>query len=520
MTRVEFPIALLGAFVLIVGSAAASGQTDELALEDILAGFDDEAEESTEADPNEEPNANEGERFDLTGSLSLGTSYNVTDHRSSIGPDPPPAPGTDYSGTQRLRTRADIQADVSLPRDWKGRIQAFAFYDFAYLIHGKELYTQNVIEDYEFEAEILDFWIQGSLTSWLDLKLGRQVVNWGRSDTLRVTDIWNALNNREPGMVDIEELRLPSTMARADAYFGQWQLTVLVVPEIRYDYNPPPGSDFFPALDFGDLPNPPPGAPPKSILGQSLLAHSGQANEAKRWGAIPEFGAALTGTFSGWDFSLYAARVYQNQTSTVVGLPDLSLASAYRIDTGHDRITMLGTGLNYTRSSWLLKAEVAFLDELDYTFLVPNPAFSPPTQEAPYALSSRRLSRFDWMVGLEYYGFGDTTVSLDFAHRHVIDYDPWLQFFPNYVYENSFEAALRVGSEFFNGRLRANALGVGLANEKGFQGGILRLWGDYELVEAFFFTGGYIHYFGTDQVPFDTWQRNGRIFFNLKFSFP
>jgi hypothetical protein len=250
------------------------------------------------------------------------------------------------------------------------------------------------------------------------------------------------------------------------------------------------------------------------------LATSGQANEAERWGAVPEFGAALTGTFSGWDLSLYAARVYQNQTSSVVGLPDPSLASAYRIDTRHDRITMLGAGLNYTWSSWLLKAEVAFLDELDYTLLLPNPAYSPPAQDAPYTLSSQRLSRFDWMVGLEYYGFGDTTIALDFAHRHVIDYDPWLQFFPNYVYQNSFEAALRVGSEFFNGRLRANALGVGLANEKGFQGGILRLWGDYELLEAFFFTGGYIHYFGTDQVPFDTWKKNGRIFFKLKFSFP
>ena len=71
-----------------------------------------------------------------------------------------------------------------------------------------------------------------------------------------------------------------------------------------------------------------------------------------------------------------------------------------------------------------------------------------------------------------------------------------------------------------NARLRLNALGLVLANEKGFQGGILRLWGDYEVIEALFVTGGYIHYFGTDQVPFDSWQKNGRVFAKLKYSFP
>ncbi len=180
---------------------------------------------------------------------------------------------------------------------------------------------------------------------------------------------------------------------------------------------------------------------------------------------------------------------------------------------------MLGAGANYTRGSWLLKAELAFLDELDYAFLEPNPAFSSPT-DAPYVLSSVQLSRFDWMVGLEYYGFGDATVAVDIAHRHVLDYDSWLQYLPNYVYEDSFEAALRVGSEFFNARLRVNALGLVLANNTGLQGAILRVWGDYELFEALILTGGYLHYFESEQVPFNTWDQNDRLFAKLKYSFP
>ena len=514
---------LAWAIALTITTLPFGSSAEDAELEEILGGFDDEEAEPARPEAQPEPgDAAPGDRsFDLLGSLSLGASYNVREHRSSVGPNPPPSPGTEYGGVQRLRARADLQADAYLPKNWKARIQAYVFYDFAYLIHGTDRYTRDVIQDYEFESEILDFWLEGSVTSWLDLKLGRQVVNWGRSDTLRVTDIWNALNNREPGLVDIEDLRLPSTMARADAYLGRWQFTALVVPEIRYDYNPPPGSDFFPSVDFNDLPDPPPGAPPdtKETVGLAIVSTPGLSNEVPRWGATPEFGAALTGVFSGWDISLYAARIYQNQTSSVIGLPDPSLASAYRVDTAQDRLTMLGAGANYTRGSWLLKAELAYLDELDYAFLEPNPAFSSPT-DAPYVLSSVQLSRFDWMVGLEYYGFGDATVAVDFAHRHVLDYDSWLQYLPNYVYEDSFEAALRVGSEFFNARLRVNALGLVLANSAGLQGAILRVWGDYELFEALILTGGYLHYFESDQVPFNTWDQNDRLFAKLKYSFP
>ncbi|MDG2335831.1 MAG: DUF1302 family protein [Myxococcota bacterium] len=504
----------------------AAGKDEDQSLDDILAGFEDEPSGPPETDPGkEEGSGKEAQKagfaryLDLTGALSLGASYNLDKHRSSIGPDFPAGPGTDYSGVQRLRTRLDIQADVDLPHDWKGRLQAFGFYDFAYLAQGRDAYTQQVLNDYQAEAEILDLWVEGNVTGWLDLKLGRQVVNWGRSESLRVTDIWNALNNREPGMVDIEELRLPATMARADAYFGAWQITALIVPEIRYDYNPPPGSDFFALPNPSSLPDPPPGAPPKAILAQQIFGSSGVANQAPQWGAIPEYGAALTGVFQGWDVSLYVARIYQNQTSSIIGLPDPSLADAYQIDTDHDRITFVGGGMNYTIGAWLFKLETAFLDDLDYTFLEPNPEFSQPTDPA-YVATSTRLSRVDWMVGLEYYGLGDTSMSLDLAHRHVLDYDPALQAFPNYVYENSVEVAFRISSEFFNARLRANGLGLVLANEEGFQGGVLRLWLDYEVAEALIITAGYIDYFGTDQLPFDTWEQNARVFSKLKYSFP
>ena len=124
------------------------------------------------------------------------------------------------------------------------------------------------------------------------------------------------------------------------------------------------------------------------------------------------------------------------------------------------------------------------------------------------------------MLGFEYYGFGDTQVAIDVAHRHVLDYAPLLEYFPNYVYEDSVEAALRVSSEFLNARLRLSGVGILLANGAGIQGGILRLWADYELAQALVLTGGFLAYLGEEQVPFNTWHENDRVFAKLKYSFP
>jgi len=317
----------------------------------------------------------------------------VRPHYASLGPDPSAQNGTYFGNIQRLRLRGDLQLDLRLPYDWKARAQGFAAYDYAYAIHGRSNYTDPVLQEYEVQAQILDLYVEGSVTSFLDLKLGRQVVNWGRSDTLRVNDILNPLDNREPGLADIENLRLPVTMIKADAYWRQWSLSAIVIPEIRFDWDPPPGNDFFPSLDFGpgDLPPLPPPPIPSDVLAlippdqlaafQARLAAPGGRSasssvvieppdrSASRWGETPEFAGAITGIFSGWDVSLYVARVYQNRTTSLVNLPTFNTTPIIRDD---DLVTHVGAGGNYTLGGWLLKAEMGYVHELDYRVLVPD----------------------------------------------------------------------------------------------------------------------------------------------------
>ena len=175
--------------LLAAGLLAGGAVADD--LDDVLGGFDDE--DSFGADEADERAAPAEPRFwDLTGSVELGSSINYLEHESSSG--------TDYTGLSRLRSRLNLQLDVELPRDWKLRVAGYGFYDFAYLIDRDE-FTEEVLDTYEWEVDFQDVWVQGSVLEDLDLKLGRQVVNWGRSDTVRVLDVLNPLDNREPGLV-------------------------------------------------------------------------------------------------------------------------------------------------------------------------------------------------------------------------------------------------------------------------------------------------------------------------------
>ena len=163
-------------------------------LDDLLEGFDEDEEIVLDAPVDDKPSF-----WELTGALSVSTSYAYAHTHSE-------PLKREYRGLAALRTQLALQLDLNLPRDWKARVSGRGFYDFAYAIQGRGNFTDEAVDKSEDELEFQELWIQGSVLPQLDLKFGRQIVNWGRSETIRVLDILNPLDNREPGLVDIEDM--------------------------------------------------------------------------------------------------------------------------------------------------------------------------------------------------------------------------------------------------------------------------------------------------------------------------
>ena len=300
-------------------------------LDDVLGGFEDEESEAFDVDVPDEIFEEETPFFDFDGSVEFSPSVNYLSH-SAPGPNGP----VSYTGVSRLRTRLNLQLDLELPRDFEVRVSPYIWYDFSYILRGISEFTDQVIDEYEWEGDFQESYLQGPLLENLDLKIGRQVVNWGRSDSLRVLDILNPLDNREPGRADIEDLRWAIGMAKLDYYWGPWTFTAVAIPEMRFDDLPPVGSDF----------NPSP----------IRLPPTRKPNSFRDW----EFAGRIDGTFEGWDFSVQGAWFFEDIARLGCNpspCEDLSTDLRFK----HDRLIQAGAGANYTFGSWLFKAEAASL---------------------------------------------------------------------------------------------------------------------------------------------------------------
>lgn len=470
-------VALLTGTLAVTTVAAEDSELDE-----VLAGFDDEEDRELEEilegfeEDDLEPAESEDEpvsRFwRISGELFLGSSYNLLSHR-------PPPGSAQYGGLSRLRAELNLQIDLELPRSWRARIAGRGFYDFAYRIRGRGNYTEDVLDLYEWTAEFTEVYLQGSLLRDLDLKIGRQVVNWGTGETFRVVDVLNPLDNREPGLVDIEDLRLPVVMTKLDYYFGDWDLSLIAVHERRFNDDPVFGSDFFPpAMGLG-LPD----QEPAQTLGNT------------------EWAVALRGVFEGWDLGFFAARYYEDLPR--VEFPGFTLVrgAVVPLPTEHSRLTLLGSTVNVALGNWLLRGELAYIDGLEY--------FHRP---------DRKTSRVDVLLGVDYSGFTDTFIALDLVNRWI---DGWESSFldaPDFTRRNSLEVAFRIQRDFLQDTLHVTLLAVGFGRNLE-DGSAVRLGVDYDLRDALSIGGGVLLYQAGDLPPLSAYGRNDRVYLQAKYSF-
>lgn len=456
-----------------------------------LGGFEVDEEFDAEVDTSE-PLVTE-RWWDIDGSLALSTSWNYLAHRS-VAPRPDGAP---YTGLSRLRTRLNLQLDFELPRDFEVRLSPYVWYDFSYIIRGISKFTDQVIDDYEWEFDFQDSYIQGPLHESLDVKIGRQVVNWGRSDSVRVLDILNPLDNREPGRADIEDLRWAVAMAKLDYYRGPWTFTAVAIPEMRFDDLPPVGSDF----------NPLPLNPIRTK----------RPNSFKNW----EFAGRIDGIFEGWDFSVQGAWFFEDiprlhcPTSSC-GLdprPDV----LFEVLLEHERLTMVGAGANYTFGSWLVKGEIAWLDGFRYTTCEPQPC-DPVFGGSRFLTDADGSWRLDAMLGLEYYGISETTIAVEVVNRYLDDHDNLVLSFPTLLRENSTTYAIRWTADWLNARLQTTVLAL-LFGYKVQDGVVLRFQGAYTLRDGLVVTAGMLIFEGGKLPPLDSYDSNDRVFVDIKWSF-
>ena len=434
---------------------------------DDLAGFDgDETLQIQEPTPV----ATKSEQVTtLSGKIAFKTSLGYKDHKVD---------GVEYLGVNQAQTALYLQLDSKLWDDWKLRVSGDLFYDAIYDINAYKNYNQDVLDTYKTQIRFDDTYIQGRLTKDIDVKIGRQVVVWGKSDSIRVTDVINPLDNRNPGMTDIEDLRLSVGMLKLDYYVGAWNLSAMAIGESRIMLEAAPRGEFFPVDNiFPIAPNP---------FIELVAPESSFENM--------QYAFAANGVFSGWDLSFYAANVLDQKWYIN---PESKKREVAKID-------MVGSAINIATGSWLLKSEIAYLDGIKYN----------ATTDAK--------ARFDILLGVDYMGIKDTVLSLEVASRHIFDYEESMfdsdALKPDFVDENEMQSALRATRSFSNDSINATAL-VSMFGQSWEYGGFARVWVEYEIMDALSSNIGLVDYIDGDKPFTKAIRDNDRIFADITYNF-
>jgi hypothetical protein len=438
-------------------------------INDLLEGFDDAATDTPfEDDEPSETQRDQGKQWQseasLDGYLKLGGAWNFAH-------DPPETGETDWRGLSRFRPEARIDLDAKILPRWRMLIGTKLFYDLAYTLKGRDEFSEEVLDAYEDEVELTEAFVQGRIGRHLDVKAGRQIVVWGRSDNIRITDVLNPLDLREPGLTDIEDLRLPVAMTRLDGYWEAWNLSAIALHEIRLNKSPAFGHDFFPAR--APLPD---------------------ENTPGCGGSDTEWALALTGIFSGKDISFYWADLHNDAAH-------IEMDRSGRLTREHARVTVWGAAGNLALGNWLLKGEAAYWQDLQF-FNVPD----------------RRFDRLDGLLGIEYTGWDETTISVDWAVRHIPDFDRRLTSVPDNAQEDEFQSALRISKDYLNQTLNVTLLAM-VYGALGQDGAVERLTLAYDWNDAVSTTLGAALYQSGDRFLFREIGPNDRIFFEIKYSY-
>lgn len=371
----------------------------------------------------------------------------------------------DYNTFTQAQTSTFLQFDYKLPKNFKLRISGDAFYDAIYDLRDID-FNDDIIDTYKTQLRLDDTYIEGAISENIDIKVGRQVVIWGKSDSIRIADVINPLDNRNPGLTDIEDLRLPVGMIKTDYYIGDWDLSAMVIVESRIAEERAIPSEFFPmTLPLSDVEDP--------------------ENSIKNF----SYALSANGEFRGWDLSFYGATNILDQrwhiedkTKRIVG-----------------RIDMLGSALNIAYGSWLIKSELAYLSGIKYNATLDE------------------KNRLDTLIGFDYMGIKHTTISLEIASRYIFDYENQM-LEKDSVEENDIQTALRYSQSFLHDTLDFTAL-LSIFGTSWENGGFSRVWFEYDIADALSTNFGVVDYIGGDKALMEAVKDNDRVFADITYSF-
>jgi len=245
----------------------------------------------------------------------------------------------------------ELEYDKKFARDFRLHFVGQAFHDFVYELEQRGNYHGTELDKLESGGKLKELWLSYSQDSY-DLYIGRQIIVWGESDGLAITDLINPRDRSLLFFQTLEESRLGVNMARFNYYWGENTLSLITIGEFRPNKMPVEGTefDFRPALlqSFSILPF-------NFMIGDHIKPEIGSR---------PEWGIRVMMPGEGYDVSFMAASLFDDDFV-------LSPSPNGVINLAHNRFDMYGFTANKLVEKFVLKIEAAYYHGKAYNRINP-----------------------------------------------------------------------------------------------------------------------------------------------------
>lgn len=338
----------------------------------------------------------------------------------------------------------------------------------------------NVIEE-STGFEIREAYIDYVTDNW-DLRVGRQIIVWGKADGLAITDIISPWDYTEFLAQDFDDLRIPVDAVKWRLLFNEADLEVVWLPKFQPAILAPPGTPWEFKTQF-----------PKDITISFNETEKPDFNLKNG-----EFGAKLSFYLPWADFSLSAFYTYDDLPTMHRMVTKSGDQTSVLLQPKYHRSTFVGAAFSVPYGALVFRGESAFYFDKRFE---PQDFLSEQIFESNFLRS---------MLGVDITPGNDWTISIQLMDDFIVDFNPEIN-----GDEHSVLATLSISKKLFRQTLELGTFSfVGVNDANTFTRG----YADYSLTDDLHLLFG-LDVFTGDKGLLGQFNANDELWFKMKFSF-
>ena len=360
------------------------------------------------------------------------------------------------------------------------RLEMWVTGEDAVLFASMNAIYNNVIPS-DSGIELREAFMDYTAEKW-DLRVGRQIIIWGKADGLAITDIISPKDYTEFLARDFDDIRLPVDALRGRLLFDRANVEFLWLPVFRPAVLPPSGTSWAFKYEFPD----------------SVKVEFDYPIEPDLSLKNSELAGKVSFYLSGIDFAVSAFYTWDDLPTVHRTTTSEDDSTLIHYHPEHHRLTFVGAGFSMPWRDFVVRGEAAFYKD----------RYFEPEDVCSEELFKRHA--LNGMIGLDWTPGNDWSVTAQCADDFILDYDEEME-----KDEHTLLATLNVSKQLFRQTLKLSSMAYYGINENEC---FLRPSVDYALTDEMHLLLGWDQFFG-DKGMMGQYDDNDEIWMKAKYSF-